>query len=92
MEEGFSYRTTKDGRVFISWKARHVVTLKSKEADRFRTRCEGLDEEGLQLLMARMTGNFKRGYERSQKASQAPTPASTHQWDVAHPPRSHRSR
>jgi hypothetical protein len=33
-------------------------------ADRFLARAEGLDHEGLQQLMARAIGNFKRGNER----------------------------
>ncbi|MBT4098739.1 MAG: hypothetical protein HOM68_17885 [Gemmatimonadetes bacterium] len=64
MEDSFSFRTTKDGRVFISWQGRQVVILKGKQAQRFSTQSQGLDAEGMQLLMARMTGNFKRGNER----------------------------
>ena len=64
MEDSFSFRTTKDGRVFISWQGRQVVILKGKQAQRFAAQSQGLDAEGMQLLMARMTGNFKRGNER----------------------------
>ncbi|MBT3345457.1 MAG: hypothetical protein HN712_06110 [Gemmatimonadetes bacterium] len=64
METEFSYTTTRDGRVFIAWQGRQVVILKGSQAERFISRAEGLDEDGLQLLMARMTGNFKRGNER----------------------------
>ena len=64
MEDSFSFRTTKDGRVFISWQGRQVVILKGKQAQRFSTQSQGLDAEGMQLLMARTTGNFKRGNER----------------------------
>ena len=64
METLFSYTTTRDGGVFIAWQGRQVVILKGYQAERFISRAEGLDEDGLQLLMARMTGNFKRGNER----------------------------
>jgi len=59
----FSYRTTADGRVFISWRGRQATTLKGGKADAFLRRIDGLDEEGRQLEMARVTGNFKRGNE-----------------------------
>ena len=60
----FSYQATKDGRVRISWGARHVVTLKGSKAASFLESAQGLAEDELQLLLARVTGNFKRGNER----------------------------
>jgi hypothetical protein len=59
----FAYRLVKDGRVRISHHDRHVVTLAGERAAAFRAALEedGADE---QLLMARVTGNFKRGNER----------------------------
>jgi hypothetical protein len=60
----FDYRIVKDGRVLISWRGKQVVTLSGKKADKFRNQIDGLDDDGAQLLMARMTGNFKRGNER----------------------------
>jgi hypothetical protein len=62
--EIFSYAETKDGKVFIAWEGRRVSTLAGESARKFRSRAEGLDAEGLQQLMARATGNFKRGNER----------------------------
>jgi hypothetical protein len=64
-EDVFTYRITKDGKVLISWQGRVVTTLASSRADRFRERVEGLDSQGVQLLLARVTGNFKRGNERA---------------------------
>lgn len=64
-EDVFTYRITKDGKVLISWQGRVVTTLASSRADRFRERVEGLDDQGVQLLLARVTGNFKRGNERA---------------------------
>ena len=59
----FAYRLLKDGRVLIDHRDRHVVTLAGARAAAFRAALEqdGADE---QLLMARVTGNFKRGNER----------------------------
>jgi hypothetical protein len=57
----FSYRTTKDGTVFISWNSRPVTTLRRERSRQFLTEVESGNE---QLVMARFTGNFKRGNER----------------------------
>jgi len=61
----FEYKATSDGRVFISWNHRVVVTLAGSKAARFLEQATGVDDAGLQLLMARSTGNFRRGNERS---------------------------
>lgn len=62
--DSFSYRATKDGIVFVSWHGRHVTTLKGQEAQRFLARVADATEAQAQLLMAKVTGNFKRGNER----------------------------
>ncbi len=66
-DEEFSYRATKDGRVLISRHGRRVVVLAGAKATRFLASAESLDGEALQLLLARVTGNFKRGNERPSK-------------------------
>jgi hypothetical protein len=63
-DEAFDYRTRKDGTVVISHHGHPVTTLRGKEAAKFAGRIEGLGERGAQLLMARVTGNFKRGNGR----------------------------
>jgi hypothetical protein len=60
----FAWASTKDGRVRISWRGKVVTTLAGGSATRFLEQVEGADEEAEQLLMARATGNFKRGNER----------------------------
>lgn len=67
---GFSYRTTKQGDVFIDHEARHVVTLRGKAAERFLERVSGASSEEAQLAMAKATGNFKRGNERRERTSE----------------------
>ncbi|HRE47759.1 MAG TPA: hypothetical protein PLD47_08540 [Aggregatilineales bacterium] len=68
-DEVFSYQTLKDGRVLISWHSRLVVTLKGEKAKKFLTRMEDADPTAAQLIMAKATGNFKRGNERAGKQS-----------------------
>jgi hypothetical protein len=60
----FSYATRADGSIVISYRAAPVTLLRGRSAQRFATRMAGADETGAQQLMARATGNFKRGNER----------------------------
>lgn len=62
--KSFSYRTTKDGRLRVAFHGRHVVTLAGNEAQRLASRLERANAEETQLLLAKATGNFKRGNER----------------------------
>ncbi len=68
-EEVFSYRTAKDGKVLLYWQNKQVMILKDKEAQKFLSKIEGLDPQQAQLVMAKITGNFKRGNERLAKSS-----------------------
>jgi hypothetical protein len=65
----FSYRTTKNGTVFISWRGKSVTTLQGKAAMAFLAKIEGLDSHAAQLVMAKATGHFKHGNERSGRES-----------------------
>ena len=61
----FSYRVTKDGRVLISRGGRQVVVLAGAKADRLAAElAAAADEQAEQLLLARATGNYRRGNER----------------------------
>jgi hypothetical protein len=64
----FSYRAHKDGTVRIAYRGKVVTTLAGKEAVRFLARVDGADEEQIQLAMAKVTGNFKRGNERRTRS------------------------
>jgi len=60
----FDFHLVKNGNVHISWRGRHVATLAGRKATAFRARIETADDGEAQLLMARVTGTFKRGNER----------------------------
>ena len=62
--EVFTYRVSKDDKVFIYWRGKQVTILKGKEAQRFISRIEHSNDQEAQLVMAKATGNFKRGNER----------------------------
>ena len=61
---GFTCHLPKDGTVRISHRHRHVVTLAGERARSFREQIAAATDAEAQLLMARVTGNFKRGNER----------------------------
>lgn len=65
-ERPFSFRETRDGKVFISWHGKHAVTLQGAAAEKFLAAMPAADADHAQLLMARVTGNFKRGNERKK--------------------------
>ena len=58
---GFSFVTRKSGDVIISRDGREVTTLRGKSARQFLSKVANGDP---QQLMARATGNYKRGNER----------------------------
>jgi hypothetical protein len=62
----FTWAANEDGLVRISWQGRVVTTLAGKRATRFLEQVGQADEDAEQLLLARVTGNFKHGNERRQ--------------------------
>ena len=67
-EEVFTYRVSKDNKVFISYEGKQVTTLSGKNADKFIADIKGKDGKTAQLVMAKVTGNFKRGNEKLAKS------------------------
>ena len=63
-DEPFSYKEGKEDKVFIQWHGKQVKILKGKEARKFIAKITGLEPKEAQLVMAKATGNFKRGNER----------------------------
>jgi len=62
--EPFSFASRADGTIVISYHGAPVTLLRGKVAERFATRIDGADASSAQELMARATGNFRRGNER----------------------------
>lgn len=60
----FDWRVTKDGQVLISRGGRVVTTVRGPAAGKLLGRLEQADEDDTQQLLARVTGNYKRGNER----------------------------
>lgn len=66
-EEPYSYKITKDNKVFLYWYGKQVSMLRGKESERFIRKVENVDKKEAQLVMAKLTGNFKRGNEKHNK-------------------------
>ncbi|MGM7723695.1 hypothetical protein [uncultured Metabacillus sp.] len=63
-ETPFSYRINKNNTVFLDYHGKQVKILKGKEAERFLRKISiAEDEKAIQIIMAKITGNFKRGNE-----------------------------
>ena len=63
----FEYRQYKNGNVSVFYNSKEVMTFKGKAAQKFTARIESASEQRAQLIMAKITGNFKRGNEREGK-------------------------
>lgn len=63
-DDPFDWRVTKDGQVLVSRGGRVVTTVRGRSAVRLITALDRADDEGAQQLLARATGNYKRGNER----------------------------
>lgn len=63
-EEVFTYRVHKKGAVFISYQGAPVTVLRGAAAAAAQRRLERLEGRALQLELAKLTGNFKRGNGR----------------------------
>ncbi|WP_057762032.1 hypothetical protein [Cytobacillus praedii] len=65
-EEPFTYQTTKKGTVAIYYKGKQIKIIKDSEAERLIARIKQVEDNliEVQLLLAKITGNFKRGNEK----------------------------
>jgi hypothetical protein len=63
----FSYRETRDGTLFLSWNGRQVRVVKGRDAGALAARLRAADPRTAQMILAKATGNFKRGNERLGK-------------------------
>jgi hypothetical protein len=64
---GFSYRATKRGEVFVHHRGKLATTLRGTAAADFLLEVGGAGTDEQQQIMARVTGNYRRGNERLAK-------------------------
>jgi hypothetical protein len=65
-ERPFSYRVARGNRIFIYWRGKQVRVLKGENSQEFLADVDGADILEAQLVMAKITGNFKRGNEKGR--------------------------
>ncbi len=65
--EPFSFQITKDKKVRIFYKNNEVKIISGKSAINFISKIEIFPIKEQQLMMAKITGNFKHGNERESK-------------------------
>jgi hypothetical protein len=66
-EEVFTYEVTKDLKVFIYWNGKRITILTGKSSDKFLSKIQFASSKDAQLIMAKVTGNFKHGNEKDNK-------------------------
>ncbi len=64
---GFTFIETKKGEIIINRYGRKATMLRSNRAMEFKTEMKTSTSDEQQQLMARLTGNYKRGNERLAK-------------------------
>lgn len=63
-DDPFDWRTTKDGQVLVSRGGRVVTTVRGRAAAQLLGRLSRASDDEVQQLLARVTGNYRRGNER----------------------------
>ena len=64
----FHHDVRANGEIIVAHRGRPVTTLRGDAAAEFLAEMDGLDEAGAQELMARVTGQYRRGNERTAKS------------------------
>jgi hypothetical protein len=62
--ELFDWRTTADSKVLVSRGGKQVVVVAGARGAELAAQLETADDEEAQQLLARATGNYKRGNEK----------------------------
>ena len=62
---GFEWSVRKNGEIAIRHHGREVTIVRGPAAERLSDRLASADSDGTQQLLARATGNYKRGNERT---------------------------
>ncbi|WP_088265289.1 hypothetical protein [Bacillus mycoides] len=61
----FHYQVTKNNIALIEYYGKQIIILKGNDAEKFLNKINrASNEKEKQLIMAKITGNFKRGNER----------------------------
>lgn len=64
-ENPFDYKITKGDKMLVYYEGRQIMILNNKDTKKFRDSARNKSEMEIQLMLAKITGNFKRGNERT---------------------------
>ena len=68
MKKYFLTESVKATQVFIDYAGKGIKSVKGKEAERLIARIQQTEtDKDVQLALAKITGNFKRGNEKDNK-------------------------
>jgi len=56
-----------NGTIHIFWHGRRAIILRKERAQSFLSKISEADVKEKQLIIAKLTGNFKRGNERKER-------------------------
>ena len=65
-ENPFSYQITKAQKTMISWNNKVIMTLSEKDTKSFLSKIDGKSDYEIQMVLAKITGNFKHGNEKQK--------------------------
>ena len=65
--EGFDWSQRDNGDVVITHRGKVATVLRGRKASEFTDEADGCGHDDTQELMARLTGNYKRGNERQAR-------------------------
>lgn len=65
-EQPFSYKITNSDKVIIHRNNKQIMIIKGKGAVKFQSKILNTSEQQIQLILAKITGNYKRGNERTK--------------------------
>lgn len=63
----FSYQIGKEGKVLIYYYNKQIKVISGKKSKSLLEKLEWSNEDEEQMILAKITGNFKRGNERNTK-------------------------
>ncbi len=66
MKNPFSFQITKENKVIIYRNNKQIKIVKGKWCDEFIDSLSSLNQEDLQVKLAKITGNYKHGNERKK--------------------------
>jgi len=67
VEHPFLYKITNSETIIIHRNNKQVAIIKGKESLKIQSKILNKSEQQIQLILAKITGNYKHGNERDQK-------------------------